>query len=152
MNKQSKLDFCAVACLLFFAGLSSGCKHELRPIEYGTDNGSYCRMTIVEPRFAGAILTDKGRTLPFDALECMTQFVVQKESEGVDLSGFKMHASVNDDGELYPVSDVYFVISDSIRTPMGGGIVAYDERQPGSMSWDELLDHHRRPESNTSHH
>lgn len=138
--------------LLAFSAMLSACTRELDPIRYGTDAGAYCRMTIVEPRFAGSILTDKGRTLKFDAIECMANYVLQEEENGLSFSPDQIHASVDEHGDLLPVSNVFFVISDSVRTPMGGGIVAYDSDQPNSITWSDLLDLYRQKNETSKRH
>lgn len=141
---KTLVTFPALLILLVSSTMLSACKRELAPIRYGTDAGSYCRMTIVEPRFAGSILTEKGRTLKFDAIECMTNYVLQEEQNGVSFSPDQIYASVDQQGELSPVADAFFIISDSVRTPMGGGIVAFKTDQPNSVSWMDLLDLYRR--------
>ncbi|MDX1471385.1 MAG: hypothetical protein R3213_07795, partial [Flavobacteriaceae bacterium] len=50
------------------------CSIEPKPIEYGLDNCSYCKMTIVDEQHAAQIVTQKGRAYNFDAIECMIEY------------------------------------------------------------------------------
>ena len=100
-------------------------------------------MTIVEPRFATSILTEKGRTLKFDAVECLANFVLSEDKAGNDNTGNKLFVSIDEIGTMTAIENAFFIISDSIRTPMGGGVVAYDSEQPGAKKWPEILTHFR---------
>ena len=51
------------------------CNPESKPIIYGQDKCDFCRMSIVDQRFAGEIVTQKGKVFKFDAVECMLNYI-----------------------------------------------------------------------------
>ena len=69
-NEILKIYGIAVILLMIVA-----CDPESKPIVYGEDKCEFCRMSIVDQRFAGEVVTQKGKAYKFDAVECMVNYI-----------------------------------------------------------------------------
>lgn len=116
------MKLCLIVCMSIAL---LGCSVEPKPIDFGTDPCAECKMTIVDQRFAAEAVTNKGKVYKFDAIECLIAFLKDKED-----ADFK-YLLVSDflGKELVPAQSAYFVVSASISSPMGGGILAYQKEQ-----------------------
>jgi len=113
-----------------------GCERGLEPIRYGVDVCAECRMVIDQPRFTASILTPRGRTLKFDSIECLLRFLdTQPELPNEE----DIFVSVDDTGRMISAGQAFFDVDGDIRSPMGGGMLAYEERRPGALSWQDIL-------------
>lgn len=116
--KQQLLILCMLIVLL-------ACTVEPKPIDFGTDPCDECKMTIVDQRFAAEAVTNKGKVYKFDAIECLIAFLKDKKEEDFKfllVSDFLAK-------KLIPAQSAYYVISASISSPMGGGMLAYQNQQ-----------------------
>lgn len=66
------------ACTLLLLLLLESCTRVSEPIDYGKDSCEYCKMSIVDNRFASELVSDKGKVYKFDDIGCMLNFM--KES------------------------------------------------------------------------
>ncbi|ROL56228.1 nitrous oxide reductase [Bacteroidetes/Chlorobi group bacterium Naka2016] len=57
---------------LFLLGCSNSDKPE--GIKYGVDVCSFCKMTIVDPKWGAELMTTKGKIHKFDVVECMIAY------------------------------------------------------------------------------
>lgn len=99
--------------MAFFA-----CQPTVEPIQYGSDKCDFCRMTIVDNKFAGEIVTKKGKMHKFDATECMAHFLDQQVD---DESKIEMILSTGFDepGKLVAADSCVFLKSKDMPSPMG---------------------------------
>jgi copper chaperone NosL len=49
----------------------NGCSQSPQPIKYGAEECANCKMTIMNPRFAGEIITVKGKIYKFDDVHAL---------------------------------------------------------------------------------
>jgi copper chaperone NosL len=98
-------------------------------------------MPISDARYAGEIVTTRGRVLKFDAVECMARYTA-------GMSASDQHSvwatDVREPGALVNVDQLTFVRNDSLRTPMGGGVVGFRKRAPATgplMRWADVVGH-----------
>ncbi len=114
---------------------------EAVPIDFGKDQCVYCKMTISNPKFGAELITDKGRVLKYDAVECM---VNQLNEEAIEYQ--KLYAVPFDQlKQLKAVGDLRFLITPDIRSPMGANLSAYsdtsqldEQYHPQLMRWEQL--------------
>jgi copper chaperone NosL len=99
------------------------------PIVLGEDGCDHCHMTLVDPRFTAELLTTTGKGYRFDDIGCLAAFLaegsVPKEREG--------QAWVNDflhPGQWLPAQQAVYLRTDSLRTPMGSGLIALSADGP----------------------
>ena len=84
---------------------------------------SHCGMLISEPVYAGAYRPDTADARVFDDLACLRE-AAHKE-EGLDEGNVKVWVHDATTGEWIDARTAAFVSSKAIRTPMGGGVLAY---------------------------
>ena len=104
-------------------------------------------MTIMDKRFPASMLTLKGRTVHFDAVECLVDHLAAVEDPGqgtvLRVTDFSMPGSMTD------ATTAHYLVSENIASPMGRNISAYaspdscqqmQHRMGGEMySWNELI-------------
>ena len=107
--------------VLAFAGLSCA-RTKPEPILYNVDACASCRMQITDPRFGAALLTKHGKTIKFDAIECMREYY-QQASNAKDVASVWVSDFLHP-GEMLDASTARFVDLGPGRAPMGRGWVA----------------------------
>lgn len=124
---------------LFMSLLLVACSTEPEPIAYGSDACDFCEMTIVDKEFAAQSVSDKGKQFKYDAIECMINDHLQKNTK----MAVKLVANFHEPGKMLEVDDAKFVQNDSINSPMGGHLAAFstenpDAKKAGIYTWQEL--------------
>ncbi|MTI27205.1 nitrous oxide reductase accessory protein NosL [Fulvivirga kasyanovii] len=137
---MKKLIYIIITCMVFAA-----CKPEPEPIHYGQDGCSYCKMTIVDPRYGSELVTDKGKVYKFDAVECLINYM----NENAGTSFAHVLVSTFDQKTLKEAAGCYYLRSGNLPSPMGMYITGvsdkqvaekFDDEYGGQLySWDELL-------------
>jgi copper chaperone NosL len=106
----------------------AGCGKKPQAIIYGTDACEFCAMTITNDRYGAVIVTDKGRTLKFDAAECM----LQSRMPGEKFADTGVHAWYVGDyiarGTLVEATGATYLVSPALPSPMGANITAFGAR------------------------
>lgn len=105
------------------------CIQEPQPFAYGTDSCHYCQMIIVAKPFAAQFITEKGKVYKYDAIECL---VNEGLTHGTPyINDYFTHKPI-------PAETAFYVIHDSIRSPMGGHLAGFKSLSHG-ISWETLL-------------
>jgi len=125
-----------IASLLLVA-----CSTEPEPISYGNDACDFCEMTIVDKSFASQSVSDKGKQFKYDAIECMVNDQLQKDTK----MAVQLVSNFDKPGDMLKVNGAKFVKNDSINSPMGGNLAAFSKENPivknaqeDIFSWKEL--------------
>ena len=110
----------AVIAVLFLAG----CNPKPEKIAFGKDNCAECKMTIMDPKFGGEIVTKKGKVYKFDDAHCVAVFL---ERRGVELNNIHqtLFTDYNNSNEFIKEKSVEFVVSSQLKSPMGGNAAAF---------------------------
>lgn len=129
-----------------------GCQPQPRPIRFGEDLCAYCQMGISDPRFGAELVTRQGRTIVFDAIECMVEF----EHAGT-IAPEHIHSrwviDFSQPGELLPLEAAEFVLTPEVHSPMGLNVYAVsqgrylaDSSLPRGqvLTWQEVVELVRR--------
>ncbi len=119
MNKRA--GYIAIITALFGI-LTTGCSTDPAEIHYGSDECAHCRMMISDSRFAGQIVTEKGKAIKFDAIECLAAYH-RTNSENMEAAKIWI-SSFNEPGRWLPVHEAHIVRSHVIKSPMGEGLLA----------------------------
>lgn len=119
MIKHFKTFF-AVAALAWMTSCSIGPE----PIRFGKDQCDYCKMNIADAKFGAELVTDKGRVYKFDAVECMVPFMNENPGEYAHI----LAVPFDEPKSLHPAGTSHFVISDSIRSPMGANLLVFTNK------------------------
>lgn len=112
--------------LLVLSVMLAACKPGPKPIQYGSDECSYCKMMITESEFASQIVNQQGKTFGFDSVECMMAYDVTAEDSTAIHSRWvpDFHS-----GEWIMAESAVFLHSKTLRSPMGLNLSAYQNRQ-----------------------
>ncbi|MDZ7847883.1 MAG: nitrous oxide reductase accessory protein NosL [Owenweeksia sp.] len=111
---------CILACLVI------SCTPEAREINYGEEACSYCRMTIVDERYAAQLVSSKNKAHSFDATECMIRYKNENEDRNWALELVTDYARPK---ELIPAGDAYIIRSKKLPSPMGMYLTATGSRK-----------------------
>lgn len=102
--------------------LLAACAQGPKPIAYGAAECAYCRMEITDARFGAQVLTPKGRTMDFDSIECLADYVASVPEGGA------ARAWVSDwehPGTMLPVTEARLLrVRGPAGSPMGQGLLA----------------------------
>jgi copper chaperone NosL len=127
--------------IFLFSFCLMGCGANPEPIVFGEDQCIYCKMKIADPRFGGELVTSKGKVFKFDAIECLLPYM--EELENVAFAHI-LGIAYDDPGQLIPVKELTFVISEEYPSPMGAhlaGFRGYPVKEKQSMNWNTLKNH-----------
>jgi len=97
-------------------------------------------MTIVDKQHAAEVVTVKGRSYKYDAIECMMN--AQRAWELPPVRQFLVCDYVNP-GQLIDAMNAYYLVSEDIPSPMGEFLTAFSseqERNSATQNVKELLD------------
>jgi len=130
--------------------IMTGCSTDgPQAIRYGDEMCEHCKMTIMDDRFGAEMITPKGKVFKFDAVECMagytrTYLEVNK--------GEKIKVYVTDyamPGKLVAGESAVYLSGDAIKSPMGGHLAAFENKENGAAlqeetgavwkSWEDLI-------------
>ena len=110
--------------LLYFLVLFilTGCEVQPVPIEFGKEECSFCKMTIVDRQHAAQLVTKKGKQFKYDAIECMLNDLNEKQNTQEN----KIYL-VSDYGKskMTTAEDATYLISQAIKSPMGAFLSAF---------------------------
>lgn len=117
-KKMAPLTIALIAVLFM-----TGCRHKPEKIAFGKDNCAECKMTIMDSKFGGEIVTKKGKIYKFDDAHCVAIFL---ERRGVELNNIHQTLFLDyNDGEFVKVRSAEFVVSSQFKSPMGGNAAAF---------------------------
>jgi copper chaperone NosL len=133
-----------MALILFLAS----CSTEPQQIDYGNENCDFCTMTISDDRFASELVLTTGKAHKFCSIECLVRDVNRSENyTNEDVSDYYV-MDMTKPNTLIPVSDVVFLVSEQIQSPMGANLAAFENAEKAKelqkewdgviYSWDEL--------------
>lgn len=132
--------------MLLLVVLFSACSQEPAEMHYGSDECVHCKMMITNPQFASQVVTEKGKALKFDAIECMAVYQRQHSDE---LKGAKLWVNnYENPGQWLLAPNAQFVKSEVVKSPMGESLLAFPSQEeaekhlqdkPGKLlNWEEV--------------
>lgn len=101
--------------------LAISCQPEPKAIQYGQEACQYCRMTIVDERYASQLVSQKNKAYSFDAIECMIHF---KEEHQDQQWALELVSDYNNPGQLIPAGKATVLRSKELPSPMGAYLTA----------------------------
>lgn len=127
--------------------ISQACRPQPRPIAFGKDACSHCRMIISDPKFGYQLVTTKGKVYVFDDLNCFWNFRIEQGFKDKQIAHSVVY--LYDQPQNYvAVTEAYFVKADAIRSPMASGFAAFSSKaaadslqiawQAMPFSWEEI--------------
>jgi copper chaperone NosL len=119
----SKTVFTSAALSL----LLLACNPKPEKIAYGKDVCAECKMTIMDPKFGGEIVTKKGRVYKFDDTHCIAAFLKNRRLELGNIA-YTLFTNYQQKDDLINVQSAEFVVSSILKSPMGGNAAAFPSK------------------------
>ncbi len=118
-----------------FVLLVSACSQKPADIHYGSDECVQCKMMITDNRFAAQIITETGKSVKFDAIECMAAYSGEHKSE---LGEARFWISdFSDPGTWVDVQQATIIRSEVINSPMGASLLAIGNEETAEQHLSE---------------
>jgi copper chaperone NosL len=118
--------------------LIAACNPKAEKINVGKDNCAECKMTIMDSKFGGELVTKKGKVYKFDDVRCVAVFL---ERRGVELSDIHKTLFVNYDNnpnDFVEVKHAEFVVSSQFKSPMAGNAAAFKSKKEAEKKSAEI--------------
>lgn len=141
-RNKGKIAGTTVMLLLFSACSSS---KEPVPIKLNSDQCDYCKMIISDEKFCAELLTGKGRAYKFDDISCLVKYTRENTLSAND---FLFVADISEANKLNEAGSVFYVRSNSLKSPMAGNTVAFSSREDAQhfasennteiLSWEQV--------------
>jgi copper chaperone NosL len=114
-----------------------GCNPKQEKINIGKDSCAECKMTIMDPKFGGEIITKKGKVYKFDDTHCVAAFL---ERRGVELSSIHqtLFVQFEQPNDFVNVKQAEFIVSSKYKSPMGGNAAAYKNAAEAKKKSEEI--------------
>lgn len=128
-----------LAVLGAIAFVAISCSKGPKPIRFGESECVYCKMRVTNPRFASQAMSDKGKRFYFDSIECLMAYRYQKKDDWNQNGKFWVpdFKRPEQDTRWLNVKKATFVQSDSIRSPMGLALLAFENEQAAQRNVEE---------------
>lgn len=113
--------------LIIIAVAFASCSVKPEPLRYSKDNCSFCKMTLMDDKFGGELVTKKGKVFKFDDIKCMISFLNSSEGK-VDEYSYELvvdYAHAADEFDLVPAGDASYLQSPEVKSPMAGNVAAF---------------------------
>ena len=135
-----------ISIIVFFFS----CKIEPAEIQYNFDQCHFCQMTIVDKSHAAILVTEKGKSEKFDAIECKLRHLNREEKIAYAMMLVSDYLSP---GTMIDATSAKFVVSKAIPSPMGAFLSAVpdertaseiiDQKGGDAYEWQEVIEKFR---------
>lgn len=125
--------------VFFFLGMITiciSCTVSPKKMEYGKDACSYCDMTIVDKTHAGQVVTNKGKSYKYDAVECLINDLSGKEESSF---AYILVTDFSTPEKLIPATTATYLVSKEIKSPMGENLSAFAENDKATVFIGEVF-------------
>ena len=121
--KVESLRLLARVALTTIAALSISCqKAYIEPVAIAAEDiCSFCRMAISEKQYAAELITNDGDAYKFDDIGCLVEHIKGDKRTDVAayfVTDFESRVWITAEG-------AHYVKSAKLKTPMGGGVIAF---------------------------
>lgn len=133
-NRKKKINIAPVAKKAVAAsafGLMlfiTSCNTKPEPFAYGKDICDDCKMTIMDPKFGGEVITKKGKIYKFDDSHCMTHFLKAGTVKESDIAQ-TVFIDYENQKNFLDVKAASFVVSPQLKSPMNGNAAAFSSQK-----------------------
>jgi copper chaperone NosL len=126
----------------------SACTTKPEPFAYGKDICNDCKMTIIDPKFGGEIITKKGKIYKFDDVHCLANFLKSGTINAADIAQ-TVFIDYGNNKNFLDVNSSLFVVSEQLKSPMNSHAAAVPDQSAAqklatqvnceTKTWDQLL-------------
>lgn len=145
LSLVSKKTASVASIILLF--ILASCNTKPQPFAYGKDICDDCKMTIMDAKFGGEIITKKGKIYKFDDSHCMVHFMKTGSVKESDIAQ-TVFIDYNNNKNFLDVRSVYFVLSPQLKSPMNGNAACFSSKEIAEQkakesngtlkNWDQL--------------
>lgn len=114
--------------ILMTSFLISSCNAGPQAIVPGTDNCNFCKMGISDSKYAAELVTQKGKVLKFDDIDCLLSFRQAKKIDEADVKDIYV-SDYSGAHDLINVNKALFLKGGNIHGPMNGDIIAFGDKE-----------------------
>lgn len=114
--------------ILLISSLLIACSTSPQPIEYGHVGCEFCKMTVVDQRYAAQLVTTKGKSFVFDAAECMINYTRAEENKRHKYNQILVTNYLSPT-HLIDAKTAYYLRSEQLPSPMGEYITALENTE-----------------------
>lgn len=115
--------------------LPLACSVKPEPIAFGTDMCHTCKMTIMDRKFGGEVVTRKGKIYKFDDLNCLINFLNSGYLEEREVA-HRLVLDYSQPGKMIDATQAFYLKSDEIRSPMASRMAAFES--------DKVMEEHKK--------
>lgn len=119
-NVRTALTTAAIFTMVFATSCSAG----PQPIQFGKDACDFCKMTILDQRFGGEVITGKGKVYKFDDIHCITSFLKSENSAKTHDAGIYL-LDYNTPATFIKSGEGFLLRSSELHSPMGSNTAAF---------------------------
>jgi copper chaperone NosL len=119
-NVRTVLTTAAILTMVFATSCSTG----PQTIQFGKDACDFCKMTILDQRFGGEVITGKGKMYKFDDIHCITSFLKSENSEKTHGAGIYL-LDYNTPAKFIKSGESFLLRSSELHSPMGSNTAAF---------------------------
>jgi copper chaperone NosL len=122
--------------------IAVACSTEPQKIDFGNENCDFCTMTISDDRFASQLVLETGKAFKFCSIECLVRDYNRNENyTDSDVNNYYV-MDMSQPNTLIPVSNVMFLVSEKIQSPMGANLAAFENAEKAKelqKEWDGVI-------------
>ena len=120
-----------------FLLLLTACSVEPEKIVLGKDACSDCKMTIMDPKFGGEIITKKGKVYKFDDVHCVAAYLKKGNLRETDIAQ-KVFLDYETNNNFLKTPSLFFVVSPQLKSPMNSNAAAFASQQAAEKKAAEV--------------
>lgn len=106
-------------------------------IRYGTDQCDYCKMTIADKSFGSELITQKGKVLKYDSIECLAAADMAFASKSQDIHS-RWVTDFGKPNQFLDANKAWIVLAERQKSPMGIGLVAVSTEESATKLIDDV--------------
>jgi copper chaperone NosL len=119
-NIRTTLTTAAILIMVFVTSCSTG----PQSIQFGKDACDFCKMTILDQRFGGEVITQKGMVYKFDDIHCISSFLKSDDSEKTKGADIYL-LDYNTPAKFVKSGESFLLRSNELHSPMGSNTAAF---------------------------
>lgn len=116
-NRKGKSILTAIAMLFLLGSCNNNTP---KKIKLNSDHCDFCKMTVVDGKYATQAITNRGKYYVFDDIACMIKFM--KENSYLNNANFFV-ANFNEPSHYINLNNAILLKNETLNSPMGGNIV-----------------------------
>lgn len=105
-----------------------GCSFDVEKINIGKDQCHFCKMTIADAHYGGAILTNKGKTYKFDDMFCLKSFLSTDIIDKKDIKSIYIQDYIGNN-HLLEANTAFIIEGPNLNGPMNGKWIGFSSQK-----------------------